>query len=177
VTEPSPLTTPSLLLRPVVAGDADAVWRLHSDLATNAYNPAGPMTELDQARRRTEEWVRDWARDGIGYWAVEQRSEPGHVVGFGGIRRVRWRDRDVVNLYYRLAPTAWGKGLAGEIVAEAVARWRQLETDLPLIAYTTADNVPSQRTATKGGLVRRPELDEVRDGYVDVVFGLGLELE
>jgi ribosomal-protein-alanine N-acetyltransferase len=175
VTVSDPLTTPDLLLRRVVLRDADAVWRLHSDPATNAYNPAGPMTDPDQARRRAEEWVLDWTRDGFGYWAVEERSAPGHVVGFGGVRRTLWRGRDVVNLYYRLAPSAWGKGYASEIVAAAVAQWRELATGLPLIAYTTADNVPSQRTAAKGGLVRRPELDEVRDGYVDVVFGLGLD--
>jgi hypothetical protein len=55
-----------------------------------------------------------------------------------------------------------------------VGQWRRLNTDVPLIAYTTADDLPSQRTAEKGGLRRHRELDAVHETYTDVIFGLGL---
>ena len=167
--------TEHLRLRPVIEEDADSVWLLHSDLRTNTYNPAGPMTHRSQAEQQAREWVANWAADGHGYWAVEELHVPGMVIGFGGIRAANWRGRQVYNLAYRLAPTVWGKGLAGELVVAAVERWHELGEHLPLVAYTTAENIPSQRTALKGGLTRRPDLDEVTSTHTDVVFALGLD--
>lgn len=167
--------TEHLRLRPVIEEDADSVWLLHSDLRTNTYNPAGPMTHRSQAEQQAREWVANWAADGHGYWAVEELHVPGVVIGFGGIRAANWRGRQVYNLAYRLAPTVWGKGLAGELVVAAVERWHELGERLPLVAYTTAENIPSQRTALKGGLTRRPDLDEVTSTHTDVVFALGLD--
>ena len=169
------IETEHLRLRPVIEEDADSVWLLHSDLRTNTYNPAGPMTHRSQAEQQAREWVANWAADGHGYWAVEELHVPGMVIGFGGIRSANWRGRQVYNLAYRLAPTVWGKGLAGELVVAAVERWHELGEHLPLVAYTTAENIPSQRTALKGGLTRRPDLDEVTSTHTDVVFALGLD--
>ncbi len=169
------IETEHLRLRPVIEEDADSVWLLHSDLRTNTYNPAGPMTHRSQAEQQAREWVANWAADGHGYWAVEELHVPGVVIGFGGIRAANWRGRQVYNLAYRLAPTVWGKGLAGELVVAAVERWHELGERLPLVAYTTAENIPSQRTALKGGLTRRPDLDEVTSNHTDVVFALGLD--
>jgi RimJ/RimL family protein N-acetyltransferase len=169
------IETEHLRLRPVIEEDADSVWLLHSDLRTNTYNPAGPMTHRSQAEQQAREWVANWAADGHGYWAVEELHVPGVVIGFGGIRAANWRGRQVYNLAYRLAPTVWGKGLAGELVVAAVERWHELGERLPLVAYTTAENIPSQRTALKGGLTRRPDLDEVTSTHTDVVFALGLD--
>lgn len=167
--------TARLRLRPITLEDAESVWRIHSDPRTNRFNPAGAMTDRSEADERTREWATDWAADGHGYWALEELDDPGLVIGFGGIRAAHWRGRKVYNLYYRLSPTSWGRGLASELVAVAVERWHEIGKDLPLVAYTTADNLPSQRTAAKGGLTRRPDLDHVSETYTDVVFALGLD--
>lgn len=167
--------TRRLLLRPVTFDDAESIWRIHSDPRTNAYNPAGPMVERASAERQAREWAMSWTTDGNGYWAIEEAQSPGAVIGFGGILALPWRGMRVYNLYYRLAPDAWGRGFASELVAAAIGRWRELGEDLPLVAYTTAENIPSQRTAIKGGLMRRPDLDEVTSTHTDVVFALGLD--
>lgn len=167
--------TPRLRLRPITEDDADAVWLIHSDLRTNKYNPAGPMSDRSLAREQARDWAANWIADGNGYWALEELTAPGVIIGFGGIRVVAWRERQVYNLYYRLSPAAWGRGLASELVAAAVARWREIGENLPLVAYTTADNLASLKTAARGGLTRRPDLDEVTDTYTDVVFALGLD--
>ena len=173
--EHATLETDRLRLRPITEQDSGAIWVIHSDPRTNAHNPAGPMTQRPDADARAREWAAAWADDGQGYWAVEDRQTPGTVIGFGGIRLVEWRGRPVYNLYYRFAPAAWGRGLASELVAAAVARWHALGERHPLVAYTTADNLASQRTAARGGLTRRPDLDEVTGAYTDVVFALGLD--
>lgn len=167
--------TERLLLRPLADEDTESIWAIHSDPLTNEYNPAGPMTEHVKAAELAREWAGNWTAGGHGYWAIEELQAPGSVIGFGGIRATLWRGREVYNLYYRLSPTVWGKGFAGELVAAAVAQWHELGERLPLIAYTTAENVPSQKTAASGGLTRRPDLDEVGSTYTDVVFALGLD--
>ena len=167
--------TDRLRLRPVDGSDAESIWLIHSDSRTNQYNPAGPMTERLRAEEQAREWADNWATNGHGYWAIEELRAPGVVIGFGGIRMTPWRGRQVYNLYYRLSPDAWGKGFASEVVAAAVARWHELGERFPLVAYTTADNVPSQKTAVTGGLIRRPDLDKVNSTYTDVVFALGLD--
>jgi ribosomal-protein-alanine N-acetyltransferase len=167
--------TPRLRLRPVTEEDADAVWLIHSDSRTNKYNPAGPMSDRLLARELARDWAANWMADGNGYWALEELTAPGVIIGFGGIRVVAWRGRQVYTLYYRLSPEAWGRGLASELVAAAVTRWREISENLPLVAYTTAENLASQKTAARGGLIRRPDLDEVTNTYTDVVFALGLD--
>jgi len=169
--------TERLRLRPITIDDAAAVWRIHSDPQTNAYNPAGPMADRSKADEQSREWEASWVTEGQGYWAIEGAEAPGVVIGFGGIEKTLWRGRQVYNLYYRLAPSAWGRGLASELVTAAIARWHELADGLALVAYTTADNVPSQRTAAKAGITRRPDLDEVNPSYTDVVFALGLGLD
>ncbi|MFF1877070.1 GNAT family N-acetyltransferase [Leifsonia sp. NPDC058230] len=156
---PVATTSDRLLLRAVDEHDLDAVWRLHSDPAANRFIPAGPMTERAQAQERLAAWTDHWAVRGFGYWAVEELTNPGVVIGFGGVRSSRWLDRETVNLYYRLAPAGWGRGLATEIAVAGTEAWRATLADRPLIAHTMPDNVASQRTATAAGLARRPDLD------------------
>jgi [ribosomal protein S5]-alanine N-acetyltransferase len=133
------------------------------------------MTDRTQAVGLARSWAASWDEDGHGYWAVEEHREPGTVIGFGGLRLVEWRGRQVYNLYYRLSPEAWGRGIASELVDAAVAWWRDTGGRSPLVACTTADNVASQKTAARGGLMRRPDLDEETAEYTDVVFALGLD--
>ena len=55
------------------------------------------------------------------------------------------------NLYYRLAPPAWGHGLAAELVAEATAAAREVDPALPLVAYLLEHNLESKGRAERAG--------------------------
>jgi len=82
--------------------------------------------------------------------------------------RLTWRDRDVLNLYYRLRPDAWGRGYATEVARTAVGLARSYMPHLPVIARTRLANIASIRTTERAGLVRRPDLDTEH-----IVFALG----
>lgn len=164
------------LCRPVPADLAD-VFRVHGDPETQRYNPDGPDRDLAASRARLEQWLEHWAEHGFGYWVVRAASEgtvpaaaDGTVLGFGGVRLEEWDGEPVLNLYYRLAPTAWGRGIATELARAAVALGRQLRPELPVQAYAPSDNIPSQRTALAAGLHPRPDLDRPREGFQAVVF-------
>lgn len=157
-----------LALRRPRAEDGEAMFRIHGDPETNRYNPARTDPDLATSVRALEEWLRQWDEDGYSYWAVTLRQSA-EVLGFGGVRRFAWRDGDVLNLYYRFSPGAWGHGYATEMARAAVHLARMYVAHLPVIARVRAENVPSWRVAERAGLIRRPDLDTAEH----MVYALG----
>jgi ribosomal-protein-alanine N-acetyltransferase len=148
-----------LLLRAPEASDAVAVLAVHGDPDANRFNPAGPMREGSQAAETLERWRAEWAREGFGYWAVSADDDDA-VIAFGGIARRTWRRRPVLNLYFRVAPPAWGRGVASAVAGRAVQLASRHLADLPIVARTRPGNVAAIRVALHAGLQRRPDLDD-----------------
>ena len=147
-----------LALRRPRAEDGEAMFHIHGDPETNRYNPARTDSDLAASVRTLEEWLRQWDEDGYSYWAVTPRQSA-EVLGFGGVRRFAWRGGDVLNLYYRFTPAAWGQGYATEMARAAVHLARTYVGHLPVVARVRAENVASQRVAERAGLIRRLDLD------------------
>jgi len=162
--------TARLTLRRLHIGDGPAMFAVHGDPLTNRHNPAGPDPDLATSEATLRGWLRRWEDDGYGYWAVG-RVGTEVIIGFGGVRRLTWRDRDVLNLYYRLTPDVWGQGYATEVARTAVGLAQAYLPHLPVIARTRLDNIASQRTAERAGLRRHPDLDTEH-----IVFALGWTL-
>ena len=148
--------TARLTLRRPSPDDLDAVFRIHGDPGANLHNPDGPQRTIEEAARLLAFFLEHWAEHGFGYWAVEDRS--GRVIGFGGVMRLPRDEGDVLNLYYRFEPDAWGRGYATETALAAVELARSLPA-LPVVAKTRPANEPAKRVALRAGLERRPDLD------------------
>ena len=160
--------TERLALHRPIAGDALAFFQLDGNPAANRFNPDGPAPDLAASEARLNEWLRQWQIDGYGYWALAVPPDSA-VVGFGGVRRINWRDRTVLNLYYKLQPAIWRHGCATELARIAISLAQTYLPHLPIIARTRPDNRAAQRTAERAGLLRRPDLDTVEH----VIFALG----
>ncbi|MCL6625706.1 GNAT family N-acetyltransferase [Alicyclobacillus shizuokensis] len=150
--------TDRLILRMPRPGDAASVFVIHGDPVTNRHNPAGPMTDMAEAQECISQWIDDWSVNGIGYWCVSTLRNP-RVIGVGGVRVMKWSGRSVLNLYYRFAPDAWGKGHATEVAREAIRLADIHLPDLPVVVRTRPTNLPALQVAERVGLPRRPDLD------------------
>jgi len=149
--------TKNLLLRTPENEDAWAVFVIHSDPETNRYNPSGPMKNLNEATKSLQEWIQDWENNGFGYWSVLDSSTC-EIIGVGGIRRMHYNGRDVLNLYYRFSPKSWGRGYATELARTAVNLAGRYLPGLPIVARIRPSNVASIRVAEKAGLKHTHEL-------------------
>lgn len=148
-------TTARLCLRRPVLDDLSSVVAIDSDPRTNLYRPGGAPS-AEHSAQTFREFLRTWDAYGVGYWVVELGDQ---VIGMAGVEFQCFSNRSCWNLYYRLSPDVWGKGIALEAATEAVAIAFETEPAWPVVARTRPSNYASARVAMKVGLQRRPELD------------------
>lgn len=109
-----PVTTPHLVLRPFVAADARARFRLDSDPAIQRY--LGEPTSQQRCEKTLMRDIEEFERQGYGALAVVEAGT-GNIVGYAALQREPSRDR--LELVIALEAGACGRGLGTE-VAEAL---------------------------------------------------------
>ncbi|WP_327586096.1 GNAT family N-acetyltransferase [Nonomuraea sp. NBC_00507] len=167
------LRTARLFLRPPTEADIDAIFEIHKDPQTSLHNPSDALAQLDEAEQLYQRWNNQWQSCGYGYWVV-QRHGSAQQLGFCGIKPMELHGMKVLNLFYRFAVSAWGRGYASE-AATAVATWASKTVpDLPLIARVRPANVASQRVAVHAGLSRAEHLDESGEDGLDWIYAANL---
>ena len=140
---------------------------MHSDPRACAHNPSDALATRAEAAGLFEYWDEHWRRHGFGYYVVRRQAGP---LGFCGVKFMTFRDRRILNLFYRLDPAAWGDGVAGE-AATAVVEWATGHLpEYPVVARVRPENVASRRVAARAGLVRAEALDgRGLDGF-DLIY-------
>lgn len=163
------LQTPRLSLRRPVPADIDAIHAITSDPRTTVHNPADVLTTRAEAEELYRRWDQQWHTHGLGYLVIRRR-DAAEILGFCGVKVVRFRSREVLNLFYRLTPAAWGDGIASEAATAVVAWAGNVKPDLPIIARVRPDNIASRRIAVRTGLQRAEHLDEEGEDGLDLIF-------
>ncbi|MFJ6754488.1 GNAT family N-acetyltransferase [Streptomyces sp. NPDC091273] len=141
-------------------------WR-DSDLAPWAAMNADPevrehlgdLLTREQSDASVARFQAAFDQRGYGWWAVEVQAT-GEFIGFAGLDQV---DDGLpftgVEIGWRLARSAWGKGYASE-AALTVLAYGFDTLELPeILAVTTATNVRSQAVMRRIGMTRNPADD------------------
>lgn len=113
---------------------------------------------MDEAESLVAAWLRHWEDHGFGYAVVEEVADH-QVLGFAGAKHQRVVGRDVLNLYYRFAPEAWGRGAATESARAVVEALSPRFPHLPILARVAINNPSSIRVAGRLGLTRQDVTD------------------
>ncbi len=154
--EPPTLRTARLVLRPWRVADRVPFAALNADPEVMEHFPAVlSRAESDALVDRIE---AGWAQDGLGLFAVEAA---GDFVGFVGLARPGFSAHftPAVEVGWRLARSAWGRGYAPE-AAVAALRFGFVDCGLDeIVSFTTVANANSQRVMTKIGMTRNPGED------------------
>ncbi|WP_323122006.1 GNAT family N-acetyltransferase [Burkholderia alba] len=174
VFEPLTLSTPRLILRPLIEADVAPMFEMHSDAAYMRYYSFPAMTRLEQAAERVARLMRASAEGSAFLVALTRRTDG---VMFGtctlfnadeGCRRAE--------IGFGLHRAHWGQGYMAEALEALIdhafssLRLRRLEADID------PRNHASARTLERAGFVREGLLRErwLVDGEVSdtALYGL-----
>ena len=157
------LETARLRLCPLSASDEADLIALDSDPEVMRYvgSPAGvrsPTETAERARRRIRESERG-EYEPLGFWRIEGRADR-TFYGVGALIRMPDAGDDPgaepdVEVAYRLARGAWGRGVATEAAEALVAHALGPLGLLRVVAVTYPANRASQRVLDKLGFERR----------------------
>lgn len=160
------LETERLILREILPSDANGMLALDSNPNVVQYIGIQPVTNLEASRKNIRQIRDQYARNGIGRWAVI-RKDTQEFIGWSGLKLVDEMEinghRNHYDLGYRFIETHWGNGFGYES-AKAVVDYGFTTLNLSKIyAYLDAKNKVSRRILEKCGLqfVEKFEADGV----------------
>ena len=147
--EPVPIETPRLTLRPMSLGDAEFVLRLFNEPSFIRYvGDKGIRTLEDAYSYIVTGPVESYGRHGYGLY-VAQLKDPTETIGICGLLRREWLTD--VDLGFAFLPEYWSRGYAFEAAAAVVAYARQAYGVSRIVAITSPDNAPSHRLLERLG--------------------------
>ncbi len=156
------LETERLILRELVPGDAEAVFRIRGDYQVTHYNFGAPYQRIEQAQQLLRS-VREGYREARELrWGITRKGNSA-VIGICGYNYWNRHDRRA-SVGYDLARAYWGQGIVPEAMREVIAfgfthmNLNRIEADC------AAENTASVRVLEKLGF--QPEGIQ-REQYYD----------
>jgi RimJ/RimL family protein N-acetyltransferase len=152
------IITERLLLREWQRTDREPFARLNAD-ARVAEHLGAPLNR-HQSDELVDSLIARWATDGYGVWAVERR-EDGAFLGFTGLSAPSFEAHftPAVEVEWRLAPEAWGRGYATESARAALRFAFETRGLDEIVSLTVAANARSRAVMERLGMTRDPRED------------------
>jgi RimJ/RimL family protein N-acetyltransferase len=102
--------------------------------------------------------IQRHGEDGFGLWVVEV---DGSFAGFTGLAHATFRTAftPCIEVGWRLASWAWGKGYATEAAKESLRIGFEEHGISEIFSFTTQTNTPSESVMKRIGMKRRDDLD------------------
>jgi [ribosomal protein S5]-alanine N-acetyltransferase len=149
------LSTERLVLRPVTAGDHAALLAHWTQPAVRRFLFDGAALSAAEVAETIEESIGDFAARGFGIWLIELGTPTGPVstaAGLVGTAGLRPLGDTGLEIFYSLAPGAWGHGYATE-AARAVVEYGLGPLGLPeVLAEVDEGNAASVAVVKRLGM-------------------------
>ncbi|MFD3735589.1 GNAT family N-acetyltransferase [Streptomyces sp. NPDC058632] len=119
----------------------------------------GDLLTREQSEASIARFQAGFDQRGYGWWAVEVRAT-GEFIGFAGLDRVEdGMPFTGVEIGWRLARPAWGRGYATEAARVVLAHGFDALGLPEILAVTTVGNLRSQAVMRRIGMTRNPADD------------------
>jgi [ribosomal protein S5]-alanine N-acetyltransferase len=142
------LSTERLVLRPVTADDHAALLAHWTQPEVRRFLFDGAALSAAEVAETIEESIGHFAARGFGIWLIELGSGAG-LVGTAGLRPL---EESGLEIFYSLAPGAWGHGYATE-AARAVVEYGLVPLALPeVLAEVDEGNAASVAVVKRLGM-------------------------
>lgn len=154
------IETDRLVLRDWHDDDVEPFAALNADPVVMEHFPS--TLDAQQSAEMVDRHRAVWGERGFGLWAVEVR-DTSTFIGFVGLTAPGWEAHftPAVEVGWRLARHAWGRGYAPE-AARAAVRWGFETLALPddeIVSFTVVANRNSRRVMEKLGMTHDPADD------------------
>lgn len=148
--------TERVLLREWAKADIEPFSQMCADPQVMRYFPS--VMTYDECVGFIERQMQGHIENGFGRWAIEIE---GVFAGFTGLGRatVATTFTPCVEVGWRLAPWAWGKGFASEAAKESLRIGFEEHQISEIFSFTTQSNTPSEAVMKRIGMQRREDLD------------------
>ncbi|HWJ29251.1 MAG TPA: GNAT family N-acetyltransferase [Flavisolibacter sp.] len=146
--------TPRLILRELLASDAEGMFELDSDPLVHKYLGNKPIQHIDESRKIIDFIREQYISNGIGRWAVIEKST-NTFLGWSGLKLVTDTINGHNNYYdlgYRIIPRYWGKGYASESAIASVQYGFDTMGLKEIFGIAEEGNIASQNVLQKAGL-------------------------
>lgn len=147
------LVTERLVLRRWRVEDVQPYAALCSDPEVMQWIGDGSTSTFEQSQRAIERFEQLWEQNGFGLFAVEERASA-ELIGFVGLAIPTFLPEilPAIEIGWRLARSAWGKGFATEAARAALGfGFSRRELDR-LVSIHQRGNVASQKLMQKLGM-------------------------
>jgi ribosomal-protein-alanine N-acetyltransferase len=142
------LDTPSLVLRPWILQDAEALYQILQEPDILEYFPPSVFT-LEKTQRYINHQLDHWRERSYGHWAVTRKADL-RVVGWNGLEFLP--ETGEVEVAYLLSHQVWGHGYATEAAQAALRFGFESACLKAVIGLVHPENVGSIRVLEKCGL-------------------------
>jgi [ribosomal protein S5]-alanine N-acetyltransferase len=146
------LSTERLVLRPVTADDHAALLAHWTQPEVRRFLFDGAAPSAAEVAETVEESIGHFAARGFGIWLIELGAEVGTAADLVGTAGLRPLEESGLEIFYSLAPGAWGHGYATE-AARAVMDYGLGALGLPeVLAEVDEGNAASVAVVKRLGM-------------------------
>ncbi len=153
------LETERLIIRNWCEEDRDFFHAMTSDPVVMEFFPS--LLEREKSDALLDRLYTMISTSGIGFYALEER-ESGALIGFTGLAKTDLEPflrQDTMEIGWRLAQHAWGKGYVTEAAQACLAHAFDVHGQDEVVAFAVHNNHRSTAVMRRLGMVPQPERD------------------